>query len=197
MITNIHQYKLLLLEKKRQNNVDVFCIDINEKDINEDYLKDLNKYLSHIPRVYNISTNTPNNITFDNEVQKLQKSNNRNLDIRDVEYYFPKSMHRYVTNTLNNIPDDNTVFDTIYSDKFIYMSKGQWLYIEKEFVTLLNDIKRLERTICLVGKKQSIQYFYTILRSFDITVTFEREFIYDKPLEQITESFNGIKGSKN
>ena len=177
MITTIEEYKIFEAKKIKENNVDVFCIDIDENSIDEDYLKDLNKFLSDIPRVYNISTNKPNNIVFENEVQKLQKSNNRSLNIDDIEYYFPKSMHSYVSDTLTNIPDDNTVFDTIYSDKFIYTTKNKWIYIEKEFVTLFKDIKRLERTVCLIGKKSSLKYFYTMLKSFDIPVIFENEFI--------------------
>lgn len=197
MITTIKEYKLFEA-KIKEKNVDVFCIDIDEKVIDEDYLENLNKFLKDIPRVYNINTNKPNNITFENEVQKLEKSNNRALDIDDVEYYFPKSMQQYVFDALTNIPDDNTVFDTIYSDKFIYTGKGNWLYIEKDFVSLFNNIKRLDRTVCLVGKKSSLKYFYTMLRSFDITVTFEREFIYDKPMVQITESiFNKNLTFKN
>lgn len=179
MITTIKKYKLFVEAKKiKENNVDIFCIDIDEKSIDEDYLKDLNKFLTNIPRVYNIATNKPNNITFKNQVNKLEKSNNRKLDIDDVQYYFPKSMQEYVYTSLKNIPNDNTIFDTIYSDKFIYLGKEKWLYIEKEFVSLFNNLKKLNRTICLVGKKSSLKYFYTMLKSFDIEVIFNEDFIY-------------------
>jgi len=186
MITTINEYKKIL-EKKKSDNVDVFAIDINEADINQEYFKNLNKYLEKQSRVFNITTNKPNNLTFKNEVKKMKKADNKALDIDDVEYYFPQAVQQYVYKTLEKIPNDNTVFDTIYGDKFIYLGKQEWLYIEKEFVDLLNRIKKLKRTVCLLGKKQSLKYFYTIVKSFDIDVIFEGEFIYSEPMEKQSE----------
>lgn len=182
MITSINEYKLYL-EKKNSNNIDVFCIDINENDINEDYFKKLNKFLEKKSRTYNIYTNKPNNLTFKKEVKKLKKEDNKKLDIDKVSYFFPINKQKLIYNVLKNIPDDNTIFDTIYTDRFIYLGKQKWLYIEKEFVDLFNKLKKQNRQVCLVGKKSSLNLFYIMLKSFNIKVLFESSLIYDKPMK--------------
>lgn len=185
MITSIKEYKRIL--ESKDDNTDVFIIDVNEADINEDFLKDLNKFLEKQTRVFNITTNKPNQLTFKNEVKKFNKADNKVLDIDNVQYYFPQSLQAHVYKVLKNIPNDNTVFDTIYGDKFIYLGKQEWLYIEKELVDILKNIKKLKRKICLIGKKQSLKYFYTIIKSFDIEVTFESDFIYSEPMHKKEE----------
>lgn len=190
MITNLKDFKILL-EKKNKEASDIFIIDVVPNDINEEYTDNLNKYLENYPRTFNIYSNQDSKQNlFTNQVRSIKKQPNRELSISDVDQLFPEHMKSSVYNLLKNIPDDMTMFETIHNDYYIYLGKEKWLYIEKEIADILKTIKKLQRSIILLGKRQSLTYMFKIIRSFDIPVTINDEFTYSEQLPQDEDSVN-------
>lgn len=156
----------------KKETKDLFIVDIYVDNNYSVYLSKLNKWCRHFPRVFQL-THKPIVYTFNHETKEFFYEWRRpeNLDL----LFKPSNIKKY-SDEINNIPNDYTLYKTMYGDSYIYLINGKWIYFNNELTTYLLS----KPNIILVGLNNNVSIIKKCFELFNCTVEINYDnLIYD------------------
>jgi hypothetical protein len=186
MITKLQDWKIF--EKKQKNaGIDMVIVDVQDsfkKYFGDKYVEALDEFCTDYKRVFQIWDNhdaKKPDYAFPNQCGAYEKRYGGELDINDVENFFPEPMWDTVKNKLDNIPNVGDMFETLHGDVWVYIdSNHKWFLCSKELFSLFNGFKKQQRKIVLVGGaiNECLQDIYVTMTYLGVSVSLEQQYLY-------------------